>query len=353
MASTASSADSNGVLSSLIGRAPQYKDGHDAVMFALHTHLLRRSLVCHALTPPPASQQPQQQRTELPFVPPGWNSCEDSYSFTYHRPAVPNVVVVLKGVKMANSLILHAIRQRGNSGSGGGGAQTTQPSKDEAPVSLEVNVPDYINTAAPLTDYRSLYTDLGGLLLLFDSQVAARVMPAPPTQSAPSMASVDTSDPLRVGPVRPPLAGQTTTRTATTGCAILASVLEAATSMTTSTRWEDCTAADWAAAVSWDRASSRMAARVASAQSDPTARLALHRASTRTARCRAWASRTSTSSCRPACRCPEGTEDREARSEAHNPLAEERGGVWRRWLRRRRRLRQAHSCERCRIAAYD
>ena len=207
MASTASSADSNGVLSSLIGRAPQYKDGHDAVMFALHTHLLRRSLVCHALTPPPlstSSSQQQPQQRELPYVPPGWNSSDDSYSFTYHHSTLPHVTIVVKGVKMGGSLIVHAIRQRG--GDGSTGSTTHTQLKDDVPASVELSVSDYVNSTASLSDYRSLYKDLGGLLLLFDSQVAARILPPPPAQS--SIAAFhqpnDVRDPLRVPPVRSP-----------------------------------------------------------------------------------------------------------------------------------------------------
>ena len=194
------SSDSNAVLSLLTGRAPQYRDAHDAVVFALHTHLLRRHLVCHALSPPPVSSSSSaasasEEKRELPYVPPGWNASSDAYSFTYHLQQSPSTTIIMKAVKMGSSLLVHMVRQRAAADGG----------KDEAPVSLEVNVNDHVNAGVALSDYRALYKDLGGLLALFDSQLGARVLPAAAQGSGAASQDVRAvqADPLRVPPRRP------------------------------------------------------------------------------------------------------------------------------------------------------
>ena len=211
------SSDSNGVLSLLQGRAPQYRDAHDAVVFAIHTHLLRKGLVCHALTPP-ASPSPADLQRELPVVPPGWNGSDEAYSFTYHqqRAATVAVVVVLKAIKMGQTLLVHMITQRllvvqqpsaaASSASAPPASASSAAVKDEVPVSLEVNVTDYINTGASLSDYRALYRDLAGLLLLFDSQLGSRVIPtaAAADSRATAVPDLHARDPLRF-PQRNPL----------------------------------------------------------------------------------------------------------------------------------------------------
>ena len=171
------SADSNAVLSLLTGRAPTYRDASDAVIFALHTHLLRRGLTCYALTPPSSTSTPSSTPPrELPYVPPGWNASDDAYSFTYYLSSAPSVSVIMKAVRMGGSLLVHVLRQ--NPPPAQGATQPAGGAKADSPVSLEVNVGDYVNEGAALSDYRALYRDLGGLLMLFDSQLGSRILSA-------------------------------------------------------------------------------------------------------------------------------------------------------------------------------
>ena len=322
------SADSNAVLSLLTGRTPTYRDAHDALIFALHTHLLRRGLTCIALTPPSSSSPSSSLSTpprELPYVPPGWNASDDAYSFTYQLPHSPGVTVIMKGVRMGGTLLVHVLRQTSAPAQGTPGA--TGGAKDSTPVSLEVNVSDYVNAGAALTDYRALYTDLGGLLMLFDSQLGSRILPAnaepvaaqesaprtllfPTLAHLPSLQSdahnpspplcyavcalspLPTATPYASTPCAfPPatLSTPTTTTMTTPSAYPTPATVPAATSTTTSTLWPSPALAP---APSSAPATSRMAQ--APVQGCPGWR----RGSTPMGRSRGWGTRTSMSWCR-------------------------------------------------------
>jgi len=99
---------------------------------------------------------------------------------------------------MDRSLLIHTIKQQP-----GGPVSSDSSSSSSSVLSLELNVDDYVNNDhdVSLTDYKRLYLDLAGLLMLFDSQIGSKIGPAENTGNKSMITGIDVTDPLRAGPV--------------------------------------------------------------------------------------------------------------------------------------------------------
>src|SRR5438270_58495 len=127
--SSSSTSSSSSLVSSVLhyitSQNPSFRDAHDAVMFALHSHMVTNR--CFQLVSINDSSPDLSSSTTTSTSLDGWNRSSDAYSFTYTHPNSPitatssptsPTLYILKALRMDSSLLLHATTKPSSTGTG-------------------------------------------------------------------------------------------------------------------------------------------------------------------------------------------------------------------------------------------
>jgi len=172
---------------------PQFRHSFDALIAILHVAMKLHGFRLQGIDDSSAEKKP--------YLPAGWNSSNDSYSFTYkhHRSSLTFVV---KSLMLGQELLVSGVVLEDN----------------KRLYSLQLSVKDYMSENAEMNDYDHLYKNLDKLIVLFKKEIICKFLPdlttdgasETPTATAPHRHLVDTPryepdyDPLRIPSIRPP-----------------------------------------------------------------------------------------------------------------------------------------------------
>eukprot|EP01117_Protostelium_nocturnum_P018228 TRINITY_DN758_c0_g2_i1.p1 TRINITY_DN758_c0_g2~~TRINITY_DN758_c0_g2_i1.p1 ORF type:complete len:341 (-),score=109.71 TRINITY_DN758_c0_g2_i1:51-1073(-) len=166
---------------------PPLRNKFDAISLLLHLAMKSFGFRCVG-----SSESSRDETNSGDFAPEGWNSSNDSYTFTY-KHSKSSMVFVVKALVMGDSLLVNGLAL-----------------EDKKVHSMEVHTNDYVIRDAKMDEYSNLFKNLQELLNEFKAKVVDKLLPGLNKEGyqAPSESSNTTADqnqrrdPLREDPYR-------------------------------------------------------------------------------------------------------------------------------------------------------